>query len=97
MIERDDDDEEQTLRYAEAYRKRLEGKINAVVSFGEGEAAGTVRAPEWLRQIRAQNIWRRIMSKSAPPEWTVEDIITALVVWAFGRPTQGNREDDYDR
>jgi hypothetical protein len=37
------------------------------------------------------------MSKSAPPEWTVEDIITALVVWAFGRPTQGNREDDYDR
>lgn len=97
MIERDDDDEEKFIRYASAYRKRLESKINAVVSTGEGDTAGVTRAPEWLRQIRAQSLWRKIMGKDAPPRWTPEDIVLALVVWAFGRPTQGNREDDYDR
>lgn len=85
-----DGDEEQTLRYAEAYRKRLEQKINATIVFSGGSA----RPPQWLREIRAENIWRTTTGSSVEADWTVEDTIAALVVWAFGSPAARTPTDD---
>lgn len=86
-----DDDPEKIMRYAEAYRARLEARIDADLHFADGTI---IRPPEWLREIRAENLWRRTTGGIVPPEWGIDEIITALVVRAFGQPVRPAIEGD---
>jgi hypothetical protein len=89
----EDDEKVKVIRYSAAYRKLLEKKINAPVAFGEDGAAAP---PDWLRCARAQNIWFRTIGQRAPREWGVDEIVPALVDWAFGR-LRRVRIEDVDR
>lgn len=80
-----EDDEEKLVRYADAYRKRLEAKIDEPLVFADG---GTCPPPPGLRSIRAGNLWRKATGSEAPPVWGVEDIVLALVIRAFGEPVE---------
>jgi hypothetical protein len=81
----DEDDEEKFLRYADAYRKRIESKIDEPLVFENGESCPP---PPGLRSIRAVNLWRKATGSEAPPVWGVEDIVLALVIRAFGEPVE---------
>lgn len=76
-----DDDEEKFIRYAEFYRKRIESKIDDPLVFVDGQSC---RPPEWLRAVRAENLWRSVTGSDPPGDWAVDDIVVALVIRAFG-------------
>jgi hypothetical protein len=82
MEEYDDDDEEKLIRYAEFYRKRLESKIDEPLVSDNGEPRDP---PKWLRSARAESLWRSVTGSNPPEDWSVDEIVTALVVRAFGR------------
>jgi hypothetical protein len=85
MEEYDDDEREKFVRYADAYRKRIESKINAPLVFESGESCPP---PPGLRSIRAATLWRKATGSEAPPAWSVDDIVLALVIRAFGEPVE---------
>jgi hypothetical protein len=81
----DEDDEEKFLRYADAYRKRLEAKIDEPLVFENGESCPP---PPGLRSIRAGNLWRKASGSEPLQAWGVDDIVLALVIRAFGEPVE---------
>jgi hypothetical protein len=79
----DDDEREKLIRYADAYRKRIESKINAPLVFEDGDSCPP---PPGLRSIRAATLWRKATGSEPLPAWGVDDIVLALVIRAFGEP-----------
>lgn len=89
----DDDEREKLIRYAEAYRKRIESKIDAPLVFADGESCPP---PPGLRSIRASGLWRRVTGSDPPEDWSVNTIVLALVVRAFGEPIDGSESPKGD-
>jgi hypothetical protein len=81
----DDDEREKFVRYADAYRKRIESKIDEPLVFENGESC---QPPAGLRSIRAATLWRKASGSEPLPTWGVDDIVLALVIRAFGEPVE---------
>jgi len=83
----DDDEREKLIRYADAYRKRIESKIDEPLVFENGESC---QPPAGLRSIRAATLWRKVTGGDPPATWGVDEIVAALVVRAFGEPVENS-------